>query len=369
MCDKQKNRPVPYYRTTLQTKACSRGCYPIFVFYPMFVTTEPTVAICLCLVTMLCWGSWANAQKFVTKSAPLHVFYRDYVYGILLSALLVAFTLGSFGSQGRSVVADVQQAEWRAILLAMAGGVVFNVGNMLLTVGISIAGISIAMPVGTGLSLAIGLVVNYLADPKGSIALLAVGGGCVLVVMVFSALAYRSKQETGEKEQSSNDNRGIWIALAGGLVAGFFFRLTSEALITDLTKPDAGLLTPYTGVLLFAIGLTISNPLVEHLVRRFILPDEDEQKTYTQTPLREHLAGLGGGLIWGFGMATLLVGSKQAGGAVSYGLSQGATIVSVLWGLFAWHEFKEAPKKATRYLWLMGIAYLIGLIVIVLARS
>ena len=335
----------------------------------MFVTTEPTVAICLCLVTMLCWGSWANAQKFVTKSAPLHVFYRDYVYGILLSAILVAITLGSFGSQGRSVVADLQQADLRAILLAVAGGMVFNVGNMLLTVGISIAGISIAMPVGTGLSLAIGLVVNYLADPKGSIALLAIGGICVLVAMGFSALAYRSKQEKGEKEEASNDNRGIWIALAGGLVAGFFFRLTSEALITDLTKPEPGLLTPYSGLLLFSIGLAISHPLVEYLVQRFILTDEDGQLTYQQTPIREHLIGLGGGLIWGVGMTTLLVGSKQAGDAVSYGLSQGATIVSVLWGLFAWHEFKDAPKKATRYLWLMGIAYIAGLIMIVLARS
>lgn len=335
----------------------------------MFITTEPTVAICLCLVTMFFWGSWANAQKFVTKSAPLYVFYRDYVYGILLSALFVAFTVGSFGSHERSVVADIQQAELRAILIAVAGGVVFNIGNMLLTVGISIAGISIAMPVGTGLSLAIGLVVNYLAEPKGSVALLAIGGVAVLVAMGFSALAYRTKQEQGDQEQSSGTNRGIWIALAGGLVAGFFFRLTSESLITDLTKPDAGLLTPYTGVLFFAIGLTLSNPLVERLVRRFILTDDDGQKTYKQTPLREHLAGLGGGVIWGLGMATLLVGSKQAGDAVSYGLSQGATIVSVLWGLFAWQEFKEAPKKANRYLWLMGIAYVAGLILIVLARS
>ncbi|WP_461072516.1 GRP family sugar transporter [Spirosoma horti] len=335
----------------------------------MFITTEPTVAICLCLVTMFFWGSWANAQKFVTKSAPLYVFYRDYVYGILFSALIVAFTVGSFGSQGRSVLADIQQAELRAILIALAGGIVFNIGNMLLTVGISMAGISIAMPVGTGLSLAIGLVVNYLADPKGSVALLAIGGICVLVAMVFSALAYQTKQAQADEEQSSGNNRGIWIALAGGLVAGFFFRLTSEALITDLTKPETGLLTPYSGVLFFAIGLNISNPLVERLVRRFILTDEDGQKNYTQTPLKEHLVGLGGGLIWGLGMATLLVGSKQAGDAVSYGLSQGATIVSVLWGLFAWHEFKDAPKKANRYLWLMGIAYVAGLVLIVLARS
>ncbi|MFD2573835.1 GRP family sugar transporter [Spirosoma soli] len=335
----------------------------------MFTINDPTAAICLCLITMLFWGSWTNAQKIVTKSAPLYVFYRDYVYGILITSLILAFTLGSFGEQGRPVLTDIGQADVRNILLALAGGIVFNLGNMLLTAGISIAGISVAMPVGTGLSLAIGLVVNYLAEPKGSVALLAIGGGAIIAAMIFSALAYKTKQDQGDAAASSGNNRGIWIALAGGLVAGFFFRIISEALVKDLVKPDAGLLTPYTGLVLFAIGLVASNPLVERLVRRFALPDEKNQTTYQDTPRREHLVGLAGGFIWGLGMITLLLGSNQAGDAVSYGLSQGATVVSVLWGLFAWHEFKDAPAKANRYLWLMGGTYVAGLVLIVLARA
>jgi glucose uptake protein len=336
----------------------------------MVTINDSTAAIFLCLFTMLFWGSWANAQKYVTKSAPLYVFYRDYVYGILITSIVIAFTLGSFGEQGRSVVDDIQQADVSNILMALAAGVVFNVGNMLLTAGISVAGISVAMPVGTGLSLAIGLVVNYLAEPKGSVALLAVGGGAIIVAMIFSALAYKTKQDEGDQgESQGGNNRGIWIALAGGLVAGFFFRIISDSIVKDLTKPEAGLLTPYTGQLLFAIGLTISNPLIERLVRRFAVHDEEGQLSYRDTGRREHLAGLGGGLIWGMGMTALLIGSKQAGDAVSFGLSQGATIVSVLWGLFVWHEFKDAPPKANRYLWLMGGIYVAGLVLIVLARS
>ncbi|GAB3557876.1 GRP family sugar transporter [Spirosoma fluminis] len=336
----------------------------------MVTINNPTAAVFLCLLTMLFWGSWANAQKYVTKSAPLYVFYRDYVYGILATSILVAFTLGSLGEAGRPVMVDLQQAAIRNILMALAAGAVFNLGNMLLTVGMSIAGISVAMPVGTGLSLAIGLVVNYLAEPKGSVALLAVGGGAIIVAMVFSALAYKEKQSQDDQSASQGgNNRGIWIALAGGLAAGFFFRIVSDAIAKDLTKPEADLLTPYTGQLLFAIGLTISNPLIEWLVRRFALPDEDGQPGYRETGRREHLAGLGGGLIWGWGLIMLLIGSKQAGDAVSFGLSQGATIVSVLWGLLVWQEFKDASPKANRYLWLMGITYGIGLILIVLARS
>ena len=335
----------------------------------MFIINQPALAFGLCLLTMLCWGSWTNAQKSVTQSAPLYVFYRDYVYGILGMSLILAFSLGSFGEQGRSVMNDIRQAELKNILLALAGGVVFNIGNMLLTVGISIAGISSAMPVGTGLSLAIGLVINYLAEPKGSVPMLAIGGGAILGAMLFSALAYQTKQDNSDNQKGATGNRGIWIALAGGLVAGFFFRLISSSLAKDLSQPEIGLLTPYTGFALFAIGLTMSNPLVEYLVRRFALPDQDGQLSYQETGRREHLIGLSGGLLWGIGMIALLIGSKQAGDAVSYGLSQGATIVSVFWGIFFWKEFKDAPPKASRYLWLMGIAYVVGLVLISLARS
>lgn len=335
----------------------------------MFTINQPTLAVCLCLFTMICWGSWTNAQKFVTKSAPLYVFYRDYVYGIVLASALLAFTLGSFGQQGRPVISDIQQTELTNILLAVLAGVVFNLGNTLLTVGISIAGISIAMPVGTGLSLTIGLVINYLSEPKGSVPLLAVGGGAVIAAMLFSSLAYQAKQSQENASTSSDTNRGIWIALAGGLVAGFFFWLVSRSLAKDLTHPEPGLLTPYTGFILFAVGVLISNPLVESVIRRFILPDQDKQTDYAMTRRREHFVGLASGVLWGLGMIALLIGSKQAGDAVSYGLSQGATIVSVLWGLFAWREFKGAPPKANRYLWLMSTTYLAGLILIVLARS
>jgi len=212
-------------------------------------------------------------------------------------------------------------------------------------------------------------VVNYLSEPKGSIPLLAIGGGAIIGAMIFSALAYQQKQQQADSEDASDGNRGIWIALAGGLVAGFFFWVISKSLAKDLAHPEPGLLTPYTGLVLFAIGALISNPLMETLVRRFALPDTANQLTYADTPRREHLVGLAGGLLWGLGIISLLIGSKQAGDAVSYGLSQGATIVSILWGLFAWHEFKDAPPKANRYLWLMGTTYLAGLILIVLARA
>ncbi|MFD1140567.1 GRP family sugar transporter [Larkinella insperata] len=331
----------------------------------MFVVDQSAFAIILCLLTMLFWGSWTNGQKMVTQSAPLPVFYRDYVYGIVGTAVLVAFTLGSLGDKGRSVWADLQQAEAVSLALAFAGGVVFNLGNWLLASGINRSGIAIAMPIGTGLSLAVGLVVNYIAEPTGSLPLLIAGGVSVLVAIAFSALAYLAKEESESSDDS--DKTGIWIALAGGLVAGFFFRTVSASIAADLNKPEPGMLTPYSALLLFSIGIGLSNPLIERLVKRFKLAGDEEPAN--GVTLRQRGIGLASGFIWSLGMAALLVGSPEAGDAVSYGLSQGATIVSVLWGLFLWKEFEGAPAKANRYLWLMGATYVAGLILIILARS
>ncbi|WP_234733906.1 GRP family sugar transporter [Tellurirhabdus bombi] len=323
--------------------------------------------VAACLLAMLCWGTWSNAQKLVTQDAPVAYFYRDYVFGIGLMALLLAFTAGSLGSEGRSFLEDLKQADVGKLLLAVAAGVVFNTGNRLLVVGIQLAGIAIAMPVGTGISLVLGLVVNYMAEPEGSVGLLAAGGGVVVLAMVFGALAYQAKEE----EQEFN-KRGLVIVLLSGLLSGFFFRMITATLASDFAKPEAGSLTPFTAFVAFALGLLISNPLIEKGVRRFIPEEEKEDPAdvqYTTMSARQHLYGLLGGLVWGIGMGALLLASKPAGNAISFGLSQGATIVAVLCGLFLWKEFEGAPAVSNRWLWLMSGCYVAGIVLIVIART
>ncbi len=335
---------------------------------PMVILENSTLAIVFCLITMLCWGSWTSGQKLVTQSAPLSIFYRDYVYGIMITALLLAFTLGSLGPNERPFLEDFQQAAWQNIALAVAGGIIFNIGNTLLTVGINISGIAVAMPVGTGLSLALGLIVNYIAKPEGNVTLLALGGGLVLASIAACAFAYKAKNEE-ESDSDESSNKGIWIALAGGAFSGFFFLLVTQSIVEDIALPEARKLTPYTGFVCFALGILLSNPLMEWIIKRLKLLEGENHAKYGDASAKEHALSLGSGFVWGVGMITLLLGSQDAGGAVSYGLSQGATVVSVLWGLLAWKEFEGAPAKANRYLWIMGGTYVVGLILIVMARA
>jgi glucose uptake protein len=117
---------------------------------------------------MLCWGSWANTQKLASKEWRFQLFYWDYSFGILILALVLALTMGSFGTEGRSFIEDLRQADSSMIWSAFIGGIVFNLANILLVAAIDIAGMAVAFPIGIGIALAQGVFVNYIAKPEGN---------------------------------------------------------------------------------------------------------------------------------------------------------------------------------------------------------
>ena len=330
----------------------------------MFIITHYSLAVGVCFLTMLCWGSWANTQKLTTNTVPTTVFYRDYTYGILLLSVLLAFTLGSFGKQGRSFLTDVGQANTQNIVYAVAGGFVFNIANILIVVGIELAGLSVAMPVGIGLALILGVVANYILSPVGTVELLAAGVFAIFLAVVFSALAYRSKAATDQ----SLSMRGLAVSLVGGILMSFFFYFVAKSMAIDFANPASGQLTPYTALVMFGLGVVVSTPLFLPVLRQLTSKPADGEISYGDVGRRSHQVGLFGGMIWCLGMASSLLASGAAGYAISYGLGQGATIIAVLWGVFIWQEFQSAPTICTRYLMGMGFCYVLGLVLIISAR-
>ena len=133
----------------------------------MFTIESYTIAVLFCFITMICWGSWANTQKLSSKKWPFQLFYWDYVFGIVIITIFLAFTLGSFGENGRSFVDDIQQANSASIISALIGGVIFNFANLLLVIAIEIAGMAIAFPIGIGIALVLGVFTNYINQPEG----------------------------------------------------------------------------------------------------------------------------------------------------------------------------------------------------------
>ena len=93
----------------------------------MFIVESYGLAVALCWVTMLCWGSWGNTQKLSAQTWRYELFYWDYVIGILLFSLVWGLTLGSIGEGGRGFMQDLQQVGMENFWSAFLGGVIFNV--------------------------------------------------------------------------------------------------------------------------------------------------------------------------------------------------------------------------------------------------
>lgn len=330
----------------------------------MVVIHSYGVAVFLAFITMLCWGSWANTQKLAQKHWPFQLFYWDYAIGVLLLSLLLAFTAGSTGSEGRSFLADLAQADGKSLLFAFLGGVVFNIANILLVAAIAIAGMSVAFPVGIGLALALGVIVNYISTPVGNPVVLFVGVAFVVLAIILSAMAYRKLPS-----QTTTKTKGIVISLAAGVLMGFWYYFVAASMTENFVNPAAGKLTPYSASVIMAIGLFISNFLWNTIF--MYKPIEGEKVTYRdyfkKGDTRLHLIGILGGAIWGLGTVVNIIAAEQAGYAISYGLGQGATLISALWGVFIWKEFKGA-KGVNGLLTAMFLFFVVGLAMIIVAR-
>lgn len=332
----------------------------------MFILQSYSLAIIFCIVTMLCWGSWGNTQKMAGKSWRFELFYWDYVIGIVLFSLLLGFTLGSAGETGRGFLNDIHQAEPRNIMNAILGGIIFNASNILLVAAMAIAGMAVAFPVGVGIALALGVIINYAFAPQGNAVWLFAGVALIVAAIIIDAIAYKKHSTTLKKVSG----KGILLSISAGVLMALFYRFVASSMVTNFEVPEAGKLTPYTALFFFAIGVLISNFLFNYIIMK--KPFEGGPlsfKDYKKGSLGVHLTGVLGGVIWNMGMSLSIIASGKAGFAISYGLGQGATLIAALWGVFVWREFKGASKSVNTLIFFMFLLYLIGLALLVYAGA
>ncbi|MBA7570397.1 hypothetical protein ES708_12147 [subsurface metagenome] len=331
----------------------------------MFIVSSYSLAIVFCFITMLCWGSWANTQKLAGKTWRYELFYWDYVTGILILSLIFAFTLGSIGEDGRGFISDLAQADTGNIGSAFLGGIVFNAANILLSTAIAIAGMSVAFPVGIGLALVLGVIINYLGSQKGDPLFLFLGVGLIMIAIVINAVAYRKASADNKKVST----KGILISILAGVLMSFFYRFIAASMDLDnFISPAAGKMTPYTAVFIFSLGIFVSNFLFNTLLmKKPISGAPTNYRAYFKGKPSIHLVGVLGGIIWGVGNSLNLIAAGRAGAAISYGLGQGAILVAALWGVFIWQEFKNAKKGTNGMLAVMFILFLMGIISIIYA--
>ena len=330
----------------------------------MFILENYSTAIIFCIITMLCWGSWANTQKLSAGTWRFELFYWDYVFGILILSLLFAFTLGSKGSGGRAFIADLQQADNSNLFSALLGGIIFNLANILLVAAIAIAGMAVAFPVGIGIALVLGVLVNYFDKPEGNALLLFGGVALIALAILLNASAYK-KMASGK----TTSTKGLVLSVTAGLLMGFFYRFVARSMFNDFTIPEEGKISPYTAMVFFAVGILISNFVFNtYIMKKPFAGTPVSFGQYFKGSFKNHLAGFFGGMIWCVGMSFNIIASGKTSPAIAYGLGQGATVVAAIWGIFIWKEFKNAPKGTPLLINAMLLLYIAGLMLIILTK-
>jgi glucose uptake protein len=343
---------------------------------------------------MLCWGSWANTFK-ATGKWRFELFYFDFAVGLFLASLIAAFTFGTFGLDGFSVVDELELAGKKQDMLAFTAGCIFNLANMLIVAAISVAGMAVAFPVGIGLALIIGVVLSYLGHPVGNPLLLGFGCLAILGAIVFDSRAWRSyaarrselakeaaalqaaqpaKSPTGQAAKSKLRTRkkasgfkGVMLAVTGGILMGLFYPLV------ELAKQGENGLGPYTIGLIFAVGVLFSTFIFNMFFMNLPVQGQPvEFAEYFQGKGRNHLLGVLGGVLWFTGAISNFVAARAegpalVGPAVSYAMGQGATLITALWGLIVWKEFAGAEGKVRVQLAVMLVLFVVGLAAVAVA--
>lgn len=325
----------------------------------MFQPEAYGIALLLMLVSMLCWGSWANTQK-LTAGFSFQLFYWDYVIGMVLATLLWGASLGSLNGGPTAFLPNLSQASHASLLLALAGGVVFNIANILLVASIAIAGMAVAFPIGIGLALVVGVIFNYIIDPRGNPFLLFGGVAFVVAAIIVDAIAYKRRE--GSRTASM---RGVRLSVASGILMGLFYPFVAKSAVVD--HP----LGPYTVAFVFALGVAIcAIPVNFWLMRKPIEGGAPvSMSQYWAARKSWHFWGIAGGAIWCTGALSNFVASHAhiVGPAISYAIGQGATMVSAAWGVFVWREFATAPPDSRKLIPFMFVFFLIGLTAIAVA--
>lgn len=339
----------------------------------MFIVNSYNLALIMCVITMICWGSHANMLKMQSKGYAYSYYYWDQAIGYFLLPLLLALTMGSIGDSGQSFLSNLAQADLSSWLWAIGAAFVFNLANIIFVASIDIAGMAVAFPVGMGFSLVLGTLLNYVAKPQGNIVFLIAGMICVTIAIIINARAY-ARMNSGE-ENGTTVKKGLWLAIIGGFLMSLFYYLLQNSMPSVLNYDSlaniagTGKFTPYSAVVVFAGASFLSNFIYNTYIMKHPFKGEPvDFAGYFKSSARDHIIGITGGVINATGTTFNIIASGMVGAAVAYALGQSNPMIAAIWGVFVWKEFKNAPKGTNKLIVLMFVFFAAGVALLTLAK-
>jgi glucose uptake protein len=340
-------------------------------------------SLLLLLLSLFCMGTWIVMQK-MTVQWRFELFYIDLTFGMVLTAVVAAFTFGTMDSTNLSFQDNFLFTAYRKFAWALLAGVVFNLGAILLLAATVLSRMSVAFPISFGLALVVGAVWDFFSGVPGDAVPIFSGAVLLLATILLSALAFRwFIDETqpapqrgfvpAPRSQRSSPRAkfavSLFLALASGIALG-----VSGPLVTESMSSEVGA-SAYGAFLLFSASALISSLFFVPFFLNFPVQGEPVQvRQYFKGTKKQHLLGLFAGILLGTGVLAKMVaaGGNPPSGVqplLAYVLGGSAAVLAALWGLIPWREFKGASSRVVMMLLSGLVLYLAGVAVIAAGRS
>ncbi|MEO8050889.1 MAG: hypothetical protein ABI833_10780 [Acidobacteriota bacterium] len=351
----------------------------------MILPDSQAATLVLLVISLLCWGSWANTLKLAGKWR-FELYYYDFAIGFLVLAVVAAFTGGTLNSRELTFQDNFLVSGYRNFAYAIAAGIIFNAGNMLLAAAISLAGMAVAFTAAFATALVVSTAWTLIFDTSNGIVLSLGGAVLLLAALVLGAVAYSGylnaraaaakkdipqvdpRERRVQTPRSPNAALPIALSVVGGIALGLFRPLLDAA-----RQTDAGV-APYGLALLFGAGIFLSTTIIDPFFFTFpVAGGPIGLAHYFKGTGKQHMLGLLGGVIAG---AAFLAGMLALGAAASartaampgYALSQGGPVLAVAWGLFVWREFRSGSERSTLLFLLMWVLLAVGVGLLAVAK-
>lgn len=352
----------------------------------MILPASQAATLALLAISLVCWGSWANTLKLAGKWR-FELYYYDFAIGFCLLAAAAAFTGGSLNASELTFQDNFLITGYRNIAYVMAAGIIFNLGNMLLTAALSLAGMALAFSVTFAAALVVSTAWNLLFEVPSGMLLSLGGGGLLLAALVLAAFAYSNyldAQAAATKNAALQVDpraksaqraprppgaaRAVALSVMGGIALGLF-----RPLLDAGREGEAGV-APYGAALLFAAGILGCTAILGPFFFNFPVAGEPlGMQHYFRGSGRQHLLGLLGGVIVGIAFLSAMLALAappflRTAAMPSFALIQGGPVLAVAWGLYVWREFKTADERTRLMLQFMLILLTAGVALLAVAR-
>ena len=349
----------------------------------MILPSTYTGAILCLVLSMLCFGSWANLQKRSGKWR-YELFYWDFSIGIALAATLAAFTLGSLNSGQLTFSDNLLITSYHRISYALEAGFVVGLANLFMVGALSVAPMAVVFPVAMGVGLAVETA-WLVFSPQGSVLLLMGGAVLVLASIVVSAFTYGlySQDQRTQQKALMPDPRAVAAATAKlpkpaqgvalSVISGIALGMVPT--LTDMARTGEDGLAAYTAGLLVAIAILVSTLIYSPFFITFSVHGAPVQfRSYFKGGKAMHLNGLLAGVLWSVGLIAAFASGGysatiQAGPVATRGFAEGAAVVATLWGLLRWREFQGGSLKVRILLTTMLMLWIVGAGMVTMAPS